>query len=101
VIAATPLAVRAQLAAPSAGDVTRIDLPSFRSLPLTNQVAIQRVTVTNPDVADVVVIGERDVVINGKIRARPISSCSGPAASGGTTASRYTPRRTGRRSTWL
>jgi Flp pilus assembly secretin CpaC len=50
----------------AADPVTRIDMSSFRSLPLQTPVQISRVTVTNPDIADVVVIGERDVVINGK-----------------------------------
>ena len=57
-----PAAVRAQQ--PEA--VTRLDLSASRSLPLQAPVAITRVTIANPDVADVVVIGERDVVLNAK-----------------------------------
>ncbi|GJG86428.1 hypothetical protein tb265_16090 [Gemmatimonadetes bacterium T265] len=46
--------------------VTHMDLVSGRSYPITTPSAIARVTVANPDVADVVVVGERDVVVNGK-----------------------------------
>jgi pilus assembly protein CpaC len=46
--------------------VTRIDLPFGRSLPIQTPVAIARASVANPEIADVVVIGERDVVINAK-----------------------------------
>jgi pilus assembly protein CpaC len=63
---AAPSRVRAQVGTPNAEGVTRIDMSSYRSLPLVNPVQIQRVTVTNPDIADVIVIGERDVVVNGK-----------------------------------
>ena len=47
-------------------EITRIDLPTGRSYPITTTAAITRVSVANPDIADVVVIGERDLVINGK-----------------------------------
>jgi pilus assembly protein CpaC len=46
--------------------VTRIDLAFGRSLPIQTPVAITRASVANPEIADVVVIGERDVVINSK-----------------------------------
>jgi pilus assembly protein CpaC len=55
-----PLPLRAQ------GDLTRVSLSAGRSLPLQAPVAISRVTVANPEIADVVVAGEREVVINGK-----------------------------------
>ena len=47
-------------------EITRIDLPTGRSYPVTTATAITRVSVANPDVADVVVVGQRDVVLNGK-----------------------------------
>lgn len=61
----------ASVAVPSAaqapGDaITRIDLPAGRSYPINTQDPITRVSVANPDIADAVVVGERDVVINAK-----------------------------------
>lgn len=44
--------------------IISIDLISGRSLPITGGDPISKVTVANPDVADVVVISETDVVIN-------------------------------------
>jgi len=38
-----------------------------RAYPLTTPVAITRVSIANPDVADVVVVGSREMVINAKI----------------------------------
>ena len=56
---------RAHAQAP--GDtITRIDLPVGRSYPVTTNDPITRVSVANPDIADAVVVGERDVVINAK-----------------------------------
>ncbi len=55
-----PVAVRAQ------GELTRVTLSVGRSLPVQSPAAVSRVTVANPEVADVVVVGEREVVINGK-----------------------------------
>jgi Flp pilus assembly secretin CpaC len=46
--------------------ITRVDLSIGRSFPITTTATITRASVANPDVADVVVIGERDVVINGR-----------------------------------
>ena len=43
----------------------RIDLPVGRSFPITTQSNITQVSVASPDVADVVVMGAHDVVING------------------------------------
>jgi Flp pilus assembly secretin CpaC len=46
--------------------ITRIDLPIGRSYPITTVDPITRVSVANPDIADAVVVGDRDVVINAK-----------------------------------
>jgi pilus assembly protein CpaC len=69
--AALAIGIAASALAPStaraqAADVTRLTLSAGRSLPLQAPVAVSRVTVANPEVADVVVIGERDLVLNGK-----------------------------------
>ncbi len=50
--------------AQAAPAIISIDLISGRSLPITGGDAISKVTVANPDVADVVVISETEVVIN-------------------------------------
>jgi Flp pilus assembly secretin CpaC len=50
--------------AAQATQVTRIDLPVGRSYPISTAVPISRVSIAAPGVADVVVIGEREVVIN-------------------------------------
>jgi pilus assembly protein CpaC len=47
-------------------DIQRIPLPAGRSYPIQSQVPVTRVSVANPAVADVVVIGERDLVINAR-----------------------------------
>ncbi len=47
-----------------ATQVTRIDLPIGRSYPISTTVPISRVSIAAPGVADVIVIGEREVVIN-------------------------------------
>ncbi len=44
--------------------VTPLDLPVGRSFPITSDVNVTRVSLANPAVADVVVISEREVVIN-------------------------------------
>src|SRR5688572_12049000 len=46
------------------GPVTPIDLPVGRSLPITMPVNVTRVSITTPDVADLIVISEREIVIN-------------------------------------
>ncbi|HEY8165690.1 MAG TPA: pilus assembly protein N-terminal domain-containing protein [Gemmatimonadaceae bacterium] len=46
--------------------VIRIDLPIGRSYPLTTPTSITRVSISNPDVADIVVVGTRELVINAK-----------------------------------
>jgi pilus assembly protein CpaC len=47
-------------------DIEKIPLPAGRSYPLHTQVPVTRVSVANPAIADVVVIGERDLVINAR-----------------------------------
>jgi pilus assembly protein CpaC len=47
-------------------DIVRIPLPAGRSFPIQAPVPVTRVSVANPTVADVVVIGERDLVINAR-----------------------------------
>ncbi len=44
--------------------VTSVDLPVGRSLPLQTVVPITRVSIATPEVADVIVISERELVIN-------------------------------------
>lgn len=44
--------------------VTPIDLPVGRSLPIQTPVPVTRVSIATPEVADVVVISERELVIN-------------------------------------
>ena len=53
-------------ASAQSGPVIRLDLPVGRSYPLTTPVGITKVSIANPDVADVVVIGTRELVINSK-----------------------------------
>lgn len=59
--------VMAGPAAAQANDpVIKIELPIGRSYPLTTSVAITKVSLANPEVADVVVVGTRELVINAK-----------------------------------
>lgn len=53
-------------ASAQSGPVIRVDLPVGRAYPLTTPVGITRVSIANPDVADVVVVGTRELVINAK-----------------------------------
>ncbi len=53
-------------AAPAQGELTRVTLSAGRSLAVQSPGAVSRVTVANPEIADVVVVGEREVVINAK-----------------------------------
>ena len=46
--------------------ITKLDLPIGRAYPLTTPVAITKVSITNSDIADVIVIGPREMVINAK-----------------------------------
>lgn len=61
IAAAMPATASAQ-----GGPIVRIDLPVGRSYPLTTPVGITKVSIANPDVADVVVVGTRELVINSK-----------------------------------
>lgn len=47
-------------------DVIPVNLPIGRSYPIQTTSPVSKASVANPDVADVVVIGERDIVINAK-----------------------------------
>ena len=49
-----------------AGPIVKIDLPVGRSYPLATAVGITKVSIADPDVADVVVVGTRELVINSK-----------------------------------
>ena len=60
------LIVSAATAQTAEQDIERIPLPAGRSYPLHTQVPVTRVSVANPAIADVVVIGERDLVINSR-----------------------------------
>jgi pilus assembly protein CpaC len=60
--ALTAAPVVAQQPAPS--PVTLLDLPIGRSFPVRSDVAVTKVSIANPEVADVAVISETEVVIN-------------------------------------
>ena len=47
-------------------DIIRVALPVGRAYPIHTAVPVTRVSVANPAIADVVVIGERDVVVNAR-----------------------------------
>lgn len=59
-VVAAPVAVQGQVTTA----VTPVDLPVGRSLPLQTTVPVTRVSIANPEVADVIVISEREMVIN-------------------------------------
>jgi Flp pilus assembly secretin CpaC len=63
-MAPTMLAAQTLLVAEAAAP-ERLQLVAGRSMPVVSRTPVTKVTVANPDVADVVVIGESDVVING------------------------------------
>jgi len=70
-LAALMLALVAAVAAPrpaaaQATDIVGISLGVGRSYPITLPVPVTKVVVANPEVADAVVLGERDVVLIGK-----------------------------------
>ena len=44
--------------------ITPLDLPVGRSLPITTPVNVTRVSITTPEIADLIVISEREIVIN-------------------------------------
>jgi pilus assembly protein CpaC len=46
------------------GPITTLDLPIGRSFPIRADTAVTRVSIVNPGVADVVVVSDREVVIN-------------------------------------
>ena len=50
---------------PQPADIQRIELVAGRSLPLVGSTPVNKVTVANPLIADVVVISENEVVVNG------------------------------------
>jgi pilus assembly protein CpaC len=54
------------VAAVQSDPITRVDLPVGRAYPLTTPVAITKVSITNSEIADVVVISARELVINAK-----------------------------------
>jgi pilus assembly protein CpaC len=60
------VAMIAAVPAIAGAQIVRIDLPVGRSYPLTTPVGITKVSIANPDVADVVVVGTRELVINSK-----------------------------------
>jgi pilus assembly protein CpaC len=47
-------------------DIIRISLPVGRSYPIHTQVPVTRVSVASPTIADVVVIGQNDLVVNAR-----------------------------------
>jgi pilus assembly protein CpaC len=61
VVVVTPVAAQT-----AEQDIVRIPLPAGRSYPITSAAPVTRVSVANPAIADVVVIGERDLVINAR-----------------------------------
>lgn len=58
--------VLSRTAAAQSDQILHIDLPIGRSLPLTASAGITKVSIANPDVADVVVVSSREWVINSK-----------------------------------
>src|SRR6185437_10680904 len=60
-----PLAAQQMVANAADTAIMNVDLPLGRSYPITTSSTATQASVANPDVADVVVIGTRDVVING------------------------------------
>ena len=65
--AALFVALAAPLHAQTAeSDIIKISLPAGRSYPIHATVPVTRVSVANPAIADVVVIGERDIVVNAR-----------------------------------
>ena len=63
------LALAVMFAVPAAAQdagIERLQLSVGRSMPITTATAITKVSVATPEVADVVVVGERELVINAK-----------------------------------
>lgn len=65
-LAAALITCAAAAAPAQVTEPVRIDLPIGRSYPISTTVPISRVSIATPEVADVVVIGEREVVINAR-----------------------------------
>ena len=66
-IAALFMLASSVVAAQAPGDtVLRISLGSGRSWPIHTDVAVTKIAVADPEVADAIVVGDRDLVINGK-----------------------------------
>jgi pilus assembly protein CpaC len=65
-VAVTLLLLLPQAASAQVGEVTPLDLSIGRSMPITEAVPITKVSIANPDIADIVVIGPREIVINAK-----------------------------------
>jgi pilus assembly protein CpaC len=54
------------VAAIQSDPITRVDLPIGRAYPLTTPSAITKLSIVNPEIADVVIVGTREMVINAK-----------------------------------
>ena len=72
-LAAAAAALAAAVAAPGAlaaqtpeGQIQQVPLTVGRAYPIQTTTSIARISVANPEVADVAVVGDRDVVINAK-----------------------------------
>jgi pilus assembly protein CpaC len=66
ILGALTLHAPAAAAQAPSDSVIRIQLPSGRSYPITTADPITRVSVATPEIADAVVVGDRDLVINAK-----------------------------------
>ena len=55
---------RAQVTPAVEGPVTTLDLPIGRSFPIRADTSVTRVSIVNTGVADVVVVSDRELVIN-------------------------------------
>lgn len=62
---AAPAVLQAQVTTAAAPGVQRLEMVSGRSIPIVGTTPITKVTVVAPTIADVVVISETEVVING------------------------------------
>ena len=61
-----PRALRAQTAPPATGAVPRVSLTAGRSTVLSVDFDITRIAITNPAIADAVVVAPREILIDGK-----------------------------------
>lgn len=61
------MVIAAPVTAQTNDPILRLDLSVGRSYPITTAVGITRVSIANPDIADVVVVGTRELVINAKV----------------------------------